>query len=211
MTDRLITWALEYLVKKAGLPSEDREIYYYGLDLMLFSAINIISLTLLGLLAGKVAETLILLVLFGLMQTQGGGYHAATHFRCFLGMLLMWCITIYLLQMSQALGELFFTALGIAGTIAVFILAPIQHPNAPASREKLSRAHKIIRSLCIGLLGSFLICLRLFPVLNPIAYSIAIALAAYGSSLLFSHIKLHLLPAGGREPSVPASFTDKIF
>lgn len=92
--DKLLT----LLSKRTRIEPSKREIYLYGLDLFLYTLISTSGLIAISALVGRTIEGILIIALYYLNQTLGGGYHATTHFRCFLTMALG--LTLALLSMS---------------------------------------------------------------------------------------------------------------
>ena len=84
MYDKLIRCGVDFMFANGNAFEEKREIYSYGLELILMYLINTGTILLFGLFFGCFSETLILLASYALLQSFAGGYHAMTHLRCFL-------------------------------------------------------------------------------------------------------------------------------
>jgi accessory gene regulator B len=126
------------------IKKEDRAIYDYSFQLLLMDILNIVVLILLSAIAGKILETILYMISFMYLRSIGGGYHASTHLRCFLTMLLVYSAflaTLFLLPLQYYIHTTiisFFISL-----IVVFRLAPATHVNRPLNtKEKLALAKK---------------------------------------------------------------------
>lgn len=79
-TSRHIT---EKLIKHGRVDSDDRELFEYGIFLiisqMLYALVCIIS----GIIFKCIAESLVLYVSFNFARRYSGGFHASTELRCF--------------------------------------------------------------------------------------------------------------------------------
>lgn len=58
----------------------------YGIDLALYTFLSTLALILIGCVFEKPIDTMILIAVYYLNQTVGGGYHASTHWKCFVSM-----------------------------------------------------------------------------------------------------------------------------
>lgn len=63
--------------------TEEREIYVYGFDIAIYSAVSTLGLLLAGLLLSIPTEACVLVTVFYINQTFGGGFHANSHIACF--------------------------------------------------------------------------------------------------------------------------------
>lgn len=87
------------------LSDQDRvETCVYGIDLALYTIFSTLTLILIGDVFGKPIETMILIAIYYLNQTVGGGYHASTHWKCFASMIISLLICLVIIRFfSQAL------------------------------------------------------------------------------------------------------------
>lgn len=76
-----------FFAARGYLDPEQREVAAYGFDLFLYTLISTLGLLLAGALLGRGAQAALIVGLFYLNQTFGGGFHARTHLRCFAMML----------------------------------------------------------------------------------------------------------------------------
>ena len=60
----------------------------YGVDMALYTIISTVGLLVLSLLMNSFVSGTIIIATCYLNQTIGGGYHASTHMKCFLSMVL---------------------------------------------------------------------------------------------------------------------------
>lgn len=75
-----------FLERKGAIDSRSREIYLYGCEAALYTMLSTSGLLIIGILFRQVLETVIIVGLFYLNQSLGGGFHANTHMRCFVTM-----------------------------------------------------------------------------------------------------------------------------
>ena len=87
--------ALCCLLNKINPRDEDDNItIQYGVELILDNLLKLIFIHLLGILLGKGVETFIVLFVFCTLRLQAGGIHAKTNAGCFLGMLVIWFLSL---------------------------------------------------------------------------------------------------------------------
>ena len=144
---------VEWLNKRGVLDIGQREVYVYGADLALYTLISTAGLLLVGALFCRFWETVLIVILYYTNQTIGGGYHATTHGRCFLTMLvfLVAALLTYYLPITHWIEYL---AFGIS--VLVLECIPLTlHPNKGylKSREaafaKRSRLIAAVESLIV--------------------------------------------------------------
>lgn len=87
MLMRIAQWLIIFLLP--DLRDDDlRLLCIYGCEVWLYTVLSTLGLLMIGLLTNSVLETIIIITIFYLCQTNGGGFHATTHLRCFLTMTL---------------------------------------------------------------------------------------------------------------------------
>lgn len=75
---------------------QDSELCQYGCEIWLYTVFSTIGLLTLGALLGFAFVTIVIVTIFYICQSNGGGYHASSHLKCFLTMVigLLGCLTI---------------------------------------------------------------------------------------------------------------------
>lgn len=72
------------MVKNEIIPSDDREIYIYGLKQGFILLVNIFTTFVIGFAFNKTMETIIFLVTYIPLRIYAGGYHARTQMGCYI-------------------------------------------------------------------------------------------------------------------------------
>ena len=141
------------------VPEEERmqSALSYGVDMALYTLFSTIGLLLIAAVLNSFITGLILIAVFYLNQTIGGGYHANSYLKCFL------CMSMILLS-GIAFGKLnlpnfILYILGLASGTALWIKPVVLHPNRAHLKNRLP--YFIKRSRCIiameMMLGAILI------------------------------------------------------
>ncbi|MDF2886914.1 MAG: Accessory regulator [Lacrimispora sp.] len=87
--------ALCCLLNKINPRDEDDNItIQYGVELILDNLLKLLFIQLLGILLGKGIETFLVLFVFCILRLHAGGVHAKTNAGCFLGMLVIWLLSL---------------------------------------------------------------------------------------------------------------------
>jgi accessory gene regulator B len=173
---RLVNNVGAYLHDKGILKQDDLDVFVYGMDLVLFSLISILSLLALGMLTRLFAETVLCLLAFIPLQITGGGYHAKTHFRCYLTTLAGWSIGMLLYHVFPTWVLAIFM---LQGAYTVFRYAPIEHANAPMSARQKEKMRGYARRICVIL---SLITISTFGFQPVLSVAIAVGMGMYGVS-----------------------------
>ena len=138
MLSRILT---QSFISHGMIAEEEREIYEYGFDITIYTIWSTAALLLLGLLLRQFIPAVILVFGFYTFQTCGGGYHAKSHFRCFLTMvigLLTGLSTVFIMDHHILLWLL----LGI-GALLLLLVPLVLHPNKSyLEEESASRSNR---------------------------------------------------------------------
>lgn len=137
------------LIRKGYIEAEDREVYAYGFDIIFYTIWSTVVLLVIGILFRKFWESVVMVAVFYTFQCTGGGYHANTHWKCLLTMvvglivgLVMCCLSIFPIILWIVTG---------IGTILLFVFPLALHPNKAylEDRRKSLSIRSVIITLCI--------------------------------------------------------------
>ncbi len=95
-TEIVVKRVMTFLERKVNIDEEEKEKIEYGLGALLYTVLSTVLLLLLGACSGSFFSTVIIIVIFYINQTVGGGYHAKTHIRCFITMVIGITISLYI-------------------------------------------------------------------------------------------------------------------
>lgn len=128
--DKVASKITEHLLLMDVIDQKDAAIYCYGLEVLLLSLLEIISILCLALLVGNFFETLFYFAAFIPLRLFAGGYHASTRLRCYLLSLFVYGIFSWLLTVFPSEHRLMFSVV-VAGfsVVMIFLFAPVIHPN----------------------------------------------------------------------------------
>lgn len=116
------------LFEKAGVVlHHPRNSYVYGLDLLLYTILSTIGLIVIGISADRSMETFLLIVIFYITQSTGGGFHASSHLKCFCTMAIG--LIIYLFSFKVSLFFLAYIIIAIFSLSILYIFPLILNKN----------------------------------------------------------------------------------
>lgn len=92
----MINKIIKIMIEKKLVCYSEKDIYYYGTFVILFNALILVSFIFLGLLLGKVKESIMFLMFFIPLRTYLGGYHCKTPQKCFLATNLLFLTGIFI-------------------------------------------------------------------------------------------------------------------
>lgn len=179
---------VESLIRNHIIDEDQKAVYLYGTDLLLYTMISTTILLFEGILAGKLWETIVLVSIFYCSQSIGGGYHASTHMRCLFCMIIG--VGIYLLTITHIYSFMFYSLLGFASLAILWIFPLILHPNKAYLTEKSKYFEKNSRCLVSTYLILFAITIlsRKIYIVNILSTSYALCACSRVVAVLIKSI-----------------------
>lgn len=113
----------------------DKQFVFYGVSTIVYTLFSTIGLIVVGRLFCSTPNTLILISIFYINQTMGGGYHAQTRLNCFLTMSTALSISLILLKLHFSIEILL-----VMNSLSFWILfrfPVVLHPKRHFLKEKL--------------------------------------------------------------------------
>ena len=148
---------VDRMLEEKLIASEDREVYFYGIEVLISLGSSLLVSIILGSLFGYLPQTLAFLAAFLPTRCCIGGYHAPTPGKCFLLSMAVFVPSIYFgEQLNPLLSPLLIT-ISIA---MIFKLAPAIHPNHPFSEIHMPILAK--RARLVGIIEGIAIMVRTF-------------------------------------------------
>ena len=140
------TGLADHFLAKGFISDSDRDIYVYGAEILLNTITFFITSLILGILTGRVMDTLIIFAVFMPVRSLVGGYHAASGEKCLvISLAVMYAIMVAYPHVS---------VLPAAGMVAfsnwvVFMYAPVLHAHCPHSFDYRKVLRKRARMLAV--------------------------------------------------------------
>ena len=147
-----------YLSRGTSMDEDAQAVCLYGIDIFLYTLISTMGLLLIGALAHRFFEAVIWITLYYLNQTFGGGYHATSHLKCFITMVIFLATCLLLLTVAIPLSLQIL--LLIVSSMLLFLFPLRLHEN----KRYLAKHSRffVIRYRCILLLE---FCIAIFLLL----------------------------------------------
>lgn len=144
----MINHLAERLVKKllssGTITEEDRELYIYGLFILLSQCMFFIITAVFGLILGCVIESIVFYVAFQFIRKYAGGYHASTETRCEImsTLSILACIVVIRLEKQFDFQTVVFIAAAVSA-VCIFCFCPLDTPEKPLSEKEFKYFRKI--------------------------------------------------------------------
>ncbi len=129
-------------VERNLIVEDKREVYDYGMGLVLSSTFSLITIMGIAIALGKALEALGFIVFFVFLRNAAGGYHSGSYLSCFIKFSCMVSISLFLSHMilnRTSMGSaVSITAMICITAIAIVLLyAPVDTANKRFSNEEI--------------------------------------------------------------------------
>lgn len=129
--------ASKYYSDRLIIDPSKQEIYSYGFELLISTAINFIGIFLISCVFKCFFESFLFMAAFIPLRLTAGGYHAKHHWSCILGfnlLFFLFMVLIFCLN-SNALSLYSLIATSIS-SVLICCLAPVEAANRPLNRKQ---------------------------------------------------------------------------
>ena len=131
-----------------------REEITYGMEMILATVVSVSASLLLSILMRCFKYCLMFLCVFMPLRAYAGGYHASTHLKCFITLIIDLMIGFLLIHISYLFNESILMTILIISDIVICKLSPVESENYPLSKRQ--RKHSKKRSLQILTIVNFI-------------------------------------------------------
>lgn len=145
-----------FFIRHGIVPEGDKEIYDYSFEVLISTVLNFIAIIAIAIISGHIVDTMFFLLGLLPIRLTGGGYHAKTHFRCFLTLMVIYSIFILSLTVLNP-SLLFIVCICLFSVFAVYLLAPVDSKNKRLTVEEKKRLKSVSRILISVEVGLILI------------------------------------------------------
>ena len=146
------------LIKHKILDVEQRDIYIYGLEVILLNGGLVLMFLTISLLFGVMINFWAYLIFFLPIRIFSGGYHAKTSERCFVLSTVMYGLSIALTKFIPLLYTLWeWRIAGIVSLFVILVMAPLINENNPLSKTQRKRNRIIVYILLVLDLAFFIL------------------------------------------------------
>lgn len=165
-TSRHIT---DKLIRHGRVDSDDRELFEYGIFLVISQIIYALVCIICGIVFKCIAESLVLYVSFNFARKYSGGFHASTELRCFIISSLSILCSVSLIKTFEIKDLCVpFIILLAAASAVIIIFSPLDTDEKPLTEDE----KVLFRKKSFLVLGVLLtVCIATFPKLRFISYS----------------------------------------
>lgn len=159
MITRFSEAIVTFLDSRGAVDKTQYDVYVYGMGLALYALMSTAGLIIIGTVCDRLLDSLLLIAVFYVNQTVGGGYHANSHVECFFVMLGGLIISIYVNQWHHSFAIIIISfALAMVTLVAIPL---VLHPNKRylySIRKKLAKRSRLVSIIMsVFILGTYVL------------------------------------------------------
>lgn len=158
MINKLSTILTNNLLSKGLISTDERDLYIYGLFMLLSEALFSILACLTGIIFKCFFESVIFFISFMLIRRFAGGFHAKTETVCEILSSLAIIGSIALIKLSKIYDmKTALLCIALVCTVVIFILCPLDTPEKPLSDKEFKHFRKISRLILTCIIACALV------------------------------------------------------
>lgn len=135
------------LAEKKIIKPENREFYFYGLQLAITKLFFFLVILTISLFTKTFLVSMAFVFMYSAIRQFTGGHHCRSEVSCFFVSILLYLIMILFYDINMYGGKLFLCVTAAISVFLVMIFSPIEHKNKPLSvdeRKKYGRISKVV-------------------------------------------------------------------
>ncbi len=182
------SYITNWLVTNAYAREDEKEIVEFGIEQILLTLLNLVTVLILGTLFGALIQSVIFFIAFVSLRSYAGGYHAATRTRCYLISVAALLTSFLSLKVPIWTMQRCIAVTILAGVV-LLLLAPVGNPNKEMEEIEIKVYRK--RSIYIYLIQAGIIFgslgMNISFIYQPMVLSMMIIMAL----MISGKVKLH--------------------
>lgn len=144
MISKLSSYLTDKLLSNGTINDEDKELYIYGLFMLISHLMFFIITCIFGLALKCLLESIIFYIAFMLIRRYAGGYHASTETRCEVLSTLSILACIVAIKLSKTYDfQTVLLLITILSAVCIFVFCPLDTPEKPLSEKEYKYFRKV--------------------------------------------------------------------
>ncbi len=184
-------------IKNNIIQKEDVEIYAYSFEILIATVMNFVVIIALAIITKSFVATILYLLGFVPLRAISGGFHAKTHFRCLIILIISYLMFILINKTINSNFVISATYISlVVSFLFVFFLSPVEDKNRPFTDEEREKFKKTSR-LSIMAYAAVIIIFTILLNANTNILSLSLGILSASLSLLASKIKTIIVRLNG--------------
>lgn len=150
--DKILDFIVSAIEKNDSTSEEEKEEIRYGLEIIFLKTLFWILVLATGIIMGSFLECVIYNILFFLLRSNAGGYHAATRTRCLIQSEITVIIALTAIKQCREsfCGFVILAVIALFCGIAVWILAPVDTESRRLDTDEIRIFGNRARVILVG-------------------------------------------------------------
>lgn len=149
----LANYLTKCLITNDLVEKEQEEEYIYGFEKLLGKVLNYTALVILSIYCKVFVPGIFFMIVFFSLRERTGGYHAKTALRCFVGTVVCYFLMIRIVAPAIMGKHFIYAMIAVISILAIFIFAPVNHPNLLLDEQEIEVCRQSSRWLVILVAG----------------------------------------------------------
>lgn len=144
MISKLSSYLTEKLLSNGTISEEDKDLYIYGLFMLISHLMFFIINCVFGLILGCFIESIIFYIAFQFIRKYGGGYHASSETVCEISSTLSILVCIIIIMLSKVYDfQTILLIISAISAVCIFVFSPLDTPEKPLSDKEFKYFRKV--------------------------------------------------------------------
>lgn len=152
----LLDWFTNYCISNALISKDNEAWFRYGLEKRFCTLVVLVPFAIIAVYLSGLWTAISYITSFFYLRSQTNGYHAKTHWGCFVSSLLLELF--FLMVIEPMLNAIWVLVLVSLAALVVFLFAPYNHPMMNLDDQEFAGCKKAARIRCILLAISCCTC-----------------------------------------------------
>lgn len=158
MISKLSARLTEKLLLNGAISDEDKDLYIYGLFMLISQLMFFIIACIFGLVLNCIIESIIFYIAFQFIRRYAGGYHASTETRCEILSTLSILACIVVIRLSKTYDiQTVLLIIGAVSSVCIFVLCPLDTPEKPLSDKEFNYFRKVSRIILFVIIVAIIV------------------------------------------------------
>ena len=133
------------LADRTNADERARQIYCYGIEVILSNVTTLLSVLLIGLLMDRIDCAVIYLIIYSSLKVTCGGFHARTQLVCWIISIMSFVATVLLTDATLSIpgGRALWIVILVLCTVYILLTPPVMNSNHPVSQKTVKKNKKI--------------------------------------------------------------------
>ena len=143
--EKLSQSIVDFICRNMQVDDDMADVYKYGIEVLISSLVNLLLILISGLLLGDIIAGLVFMIMFILLRSYTGGYHAETYLRCNIAFVCTFVVTFFAARYISTVdnGIVLTVGLLVLSYIPIWLFSPVKNRHKYLSVEKKKRSRII--------------------------------------------------------------------